>query len=42
MPSRNWQLRVQDILQAIVDIHDFTNSLDVDDFPIQFFIISEF
>jgi len=32
MPSRNWQLRVQDILQAIADIHDFTNGLDFDDF----------
>jgi hypothetical protein len=25
MPSRNWQLRVQDILRAIADIHYFTN-----------------
>ncbi|AFY36475.1 protein of unknown function DUF86 [[Leptolyngbya] sp. PCC 7376] len=32
MPSRDWQLRVQDILQAAQDIEDFTADMTFEEF----------
>ncbi|MBD2651901.1 DUF86 domain-containing protein [Synechocystis sp. FACHB-383] len=32
MPSRNWQLRIQDIFQAAQDIAHFTDGLSFDEF----------
>ena len=32
MPSRDWQLRVQDILQAAQDIEDFTAGMTFEEF----------
>ena len=32
MPSRNWQNRVQDVLDAITEIREFTNGITFEEF----------
>lgn len=32
MPSREWKLRIEDILEAIVDIEHFTQEMSFEDF----------
>jgi uncharacterized protein with HEPN domain len=32
MPSRDWQLRIMDILQAIQDIEQFTQGMSFEEF----------